>query len=170
MAEIPGLPDWLREVPPAPFAPHDEDADAKRAAWKAWRDDVLRYRIQRQTECYTDPQQIPIERELCKRSCAYFVTMWGNLFEPRTDDPHRISGTFAWVPFARQVEFWDWLDERQKATGADADGVISKARDMGMSWSVWAWASGQAAAAPAHPELLGDGCGRSRRSPGRTSG
>lgn len=140
MAVIPGLPAELREVPPAPSSPFDEDADAKRAAWLAWRDDVLRYRIQRQTACYTDPQQIPIERELCKRSCAYFITIWGNLFEPRTDDPHRVSGNFAWIPFARQVEYWEWLDERLKDRGATADGVVSKARDMGASWSSCAWA------------------------------
>jgi hypothetical protein len=141
MAAIPGLPEHLVEVPPAPSHPDAPDADAKRAAFRAWRDDVLRYRIEYQDACYADPQMQVIDRELCGRSCAYFVTMWGNLFEPRTGDPHRISGTFAWIPFARQVEFWNWLDERLISAGASADGISSKARDMGASWSCCAWAA-----------------------------
>jgi hypothetical protein len=140
MAEIPGLPDELRVIPPAPYAPHDPDAQEKREAWMAWRDDVLRYRIQHQARVFANPQvYVPIERELCRRSCAYFVTMWGNLFEPRTGDPNRISGSFPWVPFERQVEYWEWRDERLAATGPDADGITEKARDMGASWSVCAW-------------------------------
>lgn len=139
-AIVPGLPEDLRVIPPAPYAPHDPEAQDKRDAWRDWRDDVLRYRIQHQADVFADLKfWAPIERELCRRSCAYFVTMWGSLFEPRTGDPNRISGTFPWIPFERQVEFWDWLDDLLLATGPDADGIVEKARDMGASWSVCAW-------------------------------
>ena len=81
MAEIVGLPPDLAVVPDAPYGPHDPLAEEKRAAFRAWRDEVLRYRIMYQDACARDPQMQVIDRELCSRSCAYFITMWCNLFE-----------------------------------------------------------------------------------------
>jgi hypothetical protein len=118
-AVIPGLPDNLRVVPDDP------------ERWSAWSQAVAAYRKLRRRECERDTRQQDIEYERCRRDAAYFITMWGVVFEPRkvADRPPE------WKPFvlfASQVRFVRWIDavnaQEDKGRG---DGVVEKSRDMG---------------------------------------
>lgn len=133
MAVIPGLPESLREVPPAPHSRDDPHADRKRADWRSWRDRVIAYRNHRHTLCATDKRQRDIELALCANSRAYFLTIWGTLHEPRRRKSAKGDPPF--IPFAKQVELLDQLDASLRAEeGDDQDFVVSKCRDVGATW------------------------------------
>lgn len=83
MAIIPGLPDDLKHVPPAPFSHTDPDADEKRAAWRAWRYRVMQYRVQRHKDLRDDPGLIEFERAKCAQHPAYWAAIWLRVYEPR---------------------------------------------------------------------------------------
>jgi hypothetical protein len=138
---IPGLPDYLRAVPPAPDGPTDPLAAQKRREWHDWAFDLRKYRVQRAQELKDDPSKIPFEVRKCALSPSYFMAMWAWLYEPRQDTRFGIAaGTKPWLPFAIQVELIDWIEERMAAEGSDRDGVVSKSRDMGASWVFCCWA------------------------------
>lgn len=133
MTEIPGLPEQLRIVPPAPVSRDDPKAARKRAAWLTWREQVKGYRAHRAGLCATDALQQQIELVKCAQSRAYFLAMYGTLHEPR----RRKSGTGQppFIPFAKQVDLLDMLDESLHAEeGDDQDIVVSKCRDVGATW------------------------------------
>lgn len=144
MAEIPGLPAELRTVPPGPASPDDPDRHKKREAWRDWRDAVIRYRVQRSQECADNSDHQQIENRKCAQSPAYWLTVWGVLYEPRRRK--RIKGTDTpFIPFPKQVDllqfFQDCLAEDD---GPLVDGVVSKCRDVGASWvmcafALWGW-------------------------------
>lgn len=83
MTMIPGLPPHLASIPPAPLSPDDPEADAKRRAWRAWRYQVHRYRVERHILLTREPDLRPIEAQLCANHPAYFAAMWLRVFEPR---------------------------------------------------------------------------------------
>ena len=134
---IAGLPDGLRYVPPAPSSPFAEDADAQREAWRAWAHALRISRLERRQQLKETPELIPYEIERCRRSAAYFVAMWGWLFEPR---PEQGGGTKPWLPFEVQIRLIDWMDARMaEPSASDRDGIVSKARTLGYSWVTCAW-------------------------------
>lgn len=135
---IPGLPPDLTNVPPAPAGPHDPEGAAKRWQWIEWSRKLAIYRVDRKHQLATHPELIPLEREKCRRSPAYFLSVWGWIFEQRTE---RGGGEKAWLLFPAQVQMMDWLDARMECEDADRDGVISKCRDMGASWTFCGWAT-----------------------------
>lgn len=136
--QIPGLPDHLTWVPPAPDSPHDANGTAKREAWIAWSHDLSRYRVERKYAIAQNPDLIPMEREKCRRYPAYFLAVWGWIFEQRSE---RGGGEKPWLLFPAQIEMLNWLDARMESPDADRDGVISKCRDMGASWTFCGWAT-----------------------------
>jgi len=128
----------LAEVPPAPLGPDDPERAAKQAAFVAWVRAVRLARIERADACTQNPAAAELERERCRRSAAYFLAMWGTIYEPRTRGGR--GGYNPWIPFARQVEMLDWIEHVMVQDGADADGVVSKCRDVGATWTFCGWA------------------------------
>jgi hypothetical protein len=142
MTVIPGLPIHLQEVPAAPASPDATDGAAQRQAWLDWRNDILRYRVQRRHELDAHPDLIPFEVARCAAHPAYFAAVWMSIFEPRT----RATGTgyMPFVPFAKQVDVMDALLWTLGQTDENADAVWSKCRGWGASWigcllALWGW-------------------------------
>lgn len=134
---IPGLPDHLVVVPPAPNRPDDPQGDEKRAAWEAWALGLAKYRAQRRKELYDNPSLRPLELKRCEASVKYFMAVWGTIYEPRHEPEHGIiGGNKPWLPFEAQVRMLDWIDARMASGGADRDGIVSKSRDMGATWTM----------------------------------
>jgi hypothetical protein len=135
LATIPGLPLELQAVPPAPAYRGDPRADELRADWRAWREKVIKHREWRHAQCANDPRQQEIETMLCARSRSYFLTIWGTLHEPRRRKSAKGDPPF--IPFEKQVILLDELDAALKAEeGDNQDLIISKCRDVGMTWAL----------------------------------
>jgi len=137
-----GLPAHLREVPPAPDGPNDPDRVAKRDAWRAWVYAMRQHRAELHQLVAENPDLIPIELRKCENDPAYFMAMYGTLFEPRSRN--RRGGYIPWIPFARQVQLIRWWQACMMADDETADGALSKSRDVGASWefcliAVWGW-------------------------------
>lgn len=118
-AVIPGLPENLQVVP----------ADPDR--WTEWSAAVYAYRKMRRRECERDIRQQEIEYERCRRDPAYWITVWGVIFEPRKvgDRPPE------WKPFIlfhSQVHMVRWIEHVIASDeNGRGDGVCEKSRDMG---------------------------------------
>lgn len=137
---IEGFPDeyaHLRHVPPAPSSAADEFAPEKRAAWLAWATELARFRVKRKLELKEHPELAAVERAKCRVSPAYFMAVWGWIFEQR---PELGGGDKPWLPFPAQVDLINWFENRMESIGPDRDGVVSKCRDMGASWTCCCWA------------------------------
>ncbi len=109
-----------------------------------WRDGVIQYRAKRVAECANDPQQQNLETMKCARNPAYWLTVWGVLYEPRRRK--RLAGTDTpFVPFPRQVDMLAFFQTcLREDDGPLVDGVVSKCRDVGASWvmcafALWGW-------------------------------
>lgn len=118
-AIVPGLPENLRVVP--------DDPDR----WRRWSKAVEAYRAKRRRECARDVRQQGLEYERCRRDPAYWILVWGVIFEART-----VEGTPPqWKPFILfpiQVKMVRWI-EGVLATDEQGrgDGIVEKSRDMG---------------------------------------
>jgi len=160
------LPGTLGTVPPPPDGSDDPDGDAKRAAWFAWRDDVIAYRRHRWLACgervdgitgeplppsfpRTAPDEIiearAQELDACRRDPAYFLTVWCALKETRADapdedesaEPEDPPGWIPAIPYGFQVAMLRWFNDRVRLRRA---GLVSKSRDMGATWLACIWA------------------------------
>jgi hypothetical protein len=137
---IEGFPDeyaHLRYVPPAPSSTTDPDAPEKRASWEAWALELARYRLKRKAFLTEHPEWVAAEKAKCRLSPAYFMATWGWIFEQR---PERGGGDKPWLPYPVQIDLVQWFDARMDSLGSDRDGVVSKCRDMGASWTCCLWA------------------------------
>ena len=129
---IPGLPAHLREVP----------LDAQ--DWRQWREQVAAHRERIRRSCLTSEKQRQVQYALCRRDPAYFMTMFGVVFEPR-DVSGRPPQWMPFIPFGFQVQFVRWWQHvmAQNEMGR-GDGITEKSREMGYTWMmcvimVWAW-------------------------------
>jgi hypothetical protein len=143
VAVILGLPPELSTVPPAPASPDAEDADARRDAWRAWRQAVHEYRTLRHIELQRHPDLIPFEAAKCAQDPAYWMAIWLRVFEPR----QRASGYgyLPFIPFAAQVNVLNRLRWVLEQEDQNADAIWSKSRGWGASWlgcvfGLWGWA------------------------------
>lgn len=121
-AKIRGLPPNLEIVPNDP------------AQWRVWKDAIMAYRQARRKACAADVAQQNVERELCRRDTAYFLCIWGVIFEPRSVE----NAPPSWKPFILfpfQVQMVRWIEHiltlNPDASNGRGDGVIEKSRDMG---------------------------------------
>lgn len=118
-AVINGLPENLRVVP----------NDAER--WRAWAKAVEAYRVKRRRECDRDTRQRGIEYERCRRDPAYFIAVWGVIFEPREVEGEPPQ----WKPFILfpiQVQMIRWIEMvNNTSENGRGDGIVEKSRDMG---------------------------------------
>lgn len=71
-----------------------------------------------------------------KLHCKTDVVYWCNTYV-KTHDPRRKPAFLPFVLFPRQVEFLQWLDERQRL---EEDGLVEKSRDSGLTWMCAAYA------------------------------
>lgn len=135
--DIPGLP----PLPPTPTSRDGHDA-AWRQAWRDWRDAVLAERDDLDEECEADADAREDALALCAADPAYWLAMVGWVFEPRLKGGR--GGDSPFVPYPFQIRMLRWLQARLDADGPDGDGLVSKARDMGASWTacafvLWGW-------------------------------
>ena len=140
MTEIRHLPDHLRIVPPAPLSPDDPDANEKREAFLAWRTDVYRFRVERQSEMLRYPELQAVERFKCADDPAYWLAIYGTILEPRPDRSAAGGGHLPYIPFGKQVDLLRWVDDILQSRGAEGDGVVSKSRDVGATWMFCSYA------------------------------
>lgn len=137
MTVILHLPDDLQEVP------HD------RHQWAAWRDRLRVHRIATRQRADRDPTLQAIERARCAASPAYWLAMYGWVFEQRDriTDLGEVGGNMPAIPYAFQVDLLEWIQARMAANKfegrKDNDGVVSKARDSGFSWTFAAYVTHQ---------------------------
>ena len=74
-----------------------------------------------------------VELKLCQTSILHWMLWWTWCYEPR-----EIGGSETpFVPWPRQVEFLEWLKEREKS---QTEGVCVKSRDTGVTWLCAAFA------------------------------
>lgn len=103
-----------------------------RKRYFAWREEVYRYRDERDEWLDLNPEDRAAELIMCADDPAYWLATWGWIDEPREVDDEGFDGTRPFVPFAGQVHvirrFQDTLDERIR------DLYISKSRGWGASW------------------------------------
>jgi hypothetical protein len=123
-AVIPGLPEGLRVVPSDPIL------------WRQWSMSVRAYRELRRRECAKDIRQQNIEYERCRRDPAYFLCIWGVIFEARSVE----GSPPAWKPFILfhyQVQMIRWLEILMVTEeNGRGDGIWEKSRDMGATFIV----------------------------------
>lgn len=142
MLTIPGLPDHLRDVPEPAIAPDDPDAEAKRQQWFDWAEDMRRYRLDRALLTEQDDTIRAFEQRRCAEHPAYWLAVYGWIYEPRAEREEPDERPF--LPYGFQVMTLDWFLATLGKRGAEADGVLSKSRDMGASWlmcafALWGW-------------------------------
>lgn len=157
---IPFLPRELATVPRSPLSPDDPQRYAKALAWHAWREGIIRFRIQRRAEVQAKPDLMAVEMAMCAKSWAYWICIWGFIFEPRNADNEAgevdddaefddtdneeadtfIQGdTLHWIPFDRQIECVRELNRCLRRRGSLAHMALSKSREVGASWVVVSW-------------------------------
>jgi hypothetical protein len=115
----------------------------------AWRADVLVFREYIHRVCDKDHTQRAIQIRLCADDPAYFMLVFGVLYEPRPtvdiillddgaeDTVDRPPGWYPWVPFAFQVDVIRWFQQIMATTydkRGRGDGILEKSRELGVSW------------------------------------
>ena len=139
---IAGLPADLAVIPPDPSGPSDPDRFQKRLDWEAWASRIMVYRSAILDLCAQHPEFIAIERARCAIDPLYLLAVYGYLYEPRKRKGR--GGYIPWIPFARQAQMIRWYQWTRQQEDENGDGVCSKTRDMGASWTmcfcfVWEW-------------------------------
>lgn len=134
---------WLPPVPQSP------------AEWENWEAQVLEHRIRTIWETQNNPDLWAREIARCDLSFEYMANTYGVIYEARDEeeyDPEYIeagdysfvtdedyadvssrSGIIPYIMYPFQIDVADWWRERMKSRGPQGDGVIIKARDMGLS-------------------------------------
>jgi hypothetical protein len=142
MPAIPGLPANIGYCPDAPTSPDDERGDELRQSWRLWSEELRRYRVTRQMECDEDDVIRAIEMRKCSEHPAYWLAVWGWIYEPRAQREETDERPF--LPYGFQIDTLNFFLKTLNERGAAADGIISKSRDMGASWlmcafALWGW-------------------------------
>lgn len=143
-ARIQFVPDHLAVVPPAPRTADDPDGDDRRRAFRNWYEAIYRFRVQKHADLANIPDLIPLELHRCANDFAYWLTIYGTIFEPRNDRTNLGGGDLPFIPFAKQVELARFLLWTLTQKGPESDAAVSKTRDVGASWVVcalamWGW-------------------------------
>lgn len=143
-AFIKGLePYGLGRVPGCDRAdPRMAEPDAEwRLAWREWRRDLAKVRVEILLAAQEDEQVRAVQRALCAKDPAYWLAIYGTVYEPRPREGEDNDKPF--TPFAFQVNLLDWF-LAHTASPKKYDGFVSKSRGLGGSWifcagAVWAW-------------------------------
>ncbi len=103
-------------------------------------DAIFRKRAERLERLRADPALLPSLRAFYAEHPMEFINDWGMTFDPRNPEIG-LPATVPFVLFPKQQEFVLWIVDRWFGR---EDGVVEKARDMGVSWlcvgvAVWIW-------------------------------
>lgn len=139
---IEGLPANLATVPAGPSGPDDPFRQEKRDAWEEWSWAIRAHRAEILQDVLRYPELEIVEKRRCANDPAYFIAMYGYLFEPRNNNGR--GGYNPWIPFERQIQMIRWVTDAMQSDDETADGVLSKCRDVGASWMMcgiflWMW-------------------------------
>ena len=74
----------------------------------------------------TDSRLQALDRERCRRDIVWGISQWAWTFDPRQKEAF-----LPFEPFPKQVEFIEWLTERERTS---TDGLAEKTRDSGLTW------------------------------------
>jgi hypothetical protein len=145
-AFIPGLAALdpsLGRVPGCnPDDPHFRDPEAAwRTDWFDWRKRIAPVVYDINRHAAADPEFRALELAQCAKDPAYWLTVYGWIYEPRPragEDPDK-----PYFPMAFQVHLLNWF-LHHAAQPDKYDGFVSKSRGLGASWifcagAVWAW-------------------------------
>lgn len=135
---IEGFPESIAEVP--------ETA----REWLLWRDKVLAFRELIHRKAEEGPQQRAAIAKLAANDPAFFMAIFGVLFDPKGDPDMRVNedgevepmekppAWYPWIPYPFQVETIRWYQEvrsHRHGSKGRGDGVVEKSRDMGITWT-----------------------------------
>ena len=123
---------FLGDVPQGSDRPDDPDVHARAEAWEHWSQDIRIYRQWVLRELEAHPELERIEWLKCQHDIAYFINVYGWIFEARGNRGR--GGYTPWVLFERQVDLIRWFEACMAAIDEKADGLVSKCRDVGASW------------------------------------
>lgn len=116
------------------FSPDLANVPMDQEGWVAWRTRVKAYRVLRRRQCEDSRSQQQIEMERCAADPAYWMVMYGAVFEPRALNGNP-PAWYPWVLFPYQVGMVRWIQHTMKQEeNGRGDGVVEKSRDMGASW------------------------------------
>ena len=133
MPRIDGLPDHLRDVP------------TSQEGWLTWKEDIALYREWVKRTCESDQAMQAVVTALCTKDPAYFLTIFGVIFEPRQRGTQR-PGWYPWTLYASQVDLIRFIEgaaSRHDDPTGKGDGVIEKSRDMGATWTLCGYVAHQ---------------------------
>lgn len=104
--------------------------------WEHWARLMLVQRERIHAQCERDPAAQRLQRALCKQphglGVAYFLIMFGWIYEPREEDD---MTTMPFLLYPRQAELLFAIDGvMQKPKGWDSSMAIPKARGVGATW------------------------------------
>ena len=128
----------IQNLPPTPKTP---------AGYASWREKVMAHRLtvlkatNQRSANWREARKVEIER--CRQDRLYLANVYGTIYESRPDesDENRAnSGYLPLIMYPFQIHVWDWLDQRMATTGKYGDGVMPKARTMGISNITVFWA------------------------------
>jgi hypothetical protein len=122
--------------------PHLPQLPTSREDWPRFYRETVEHRIDRAIACSASEASRIEEIVRCERDGRYWLATHGAIYEARTDHfgEGSRSGIIPWVPYPFQFAVWDWLEERLRSRGAQGDGLLPKARDMGLSNLIGAFA------------------------------
>ena len=113
--------------------------------WFKWKDAVMKHRLAVLLETSeknpTHKQARAREIQRCAADRLYLANVYGTIYEARPDeDEERQAGYIPFIMYPFQIETWEWLDQRMTSKGSEGDGMIVKARTMGLSNVTTFWA------------------------------
>ena len=146
----------IRDIPWLPPVPQTT------SQWHDWEERVLDHRIAMLQETEFSEEARAREISRCDLSAHYLVNTYGVIYEARGEEAYTEvqeakqeqaaeegtevyadgdlrSGLIPYIQYPFQIEFFDWLTGRMLGTGSNGDGMVIKARDMGLSNSVVFW-------------------------------
>jgi hypothetical protein len=139
---IPHLPPALQRVPSwldRPEAPRD---DTWRSEWAEWAETLRQFRKDATYRAETDLSYRRAQLTSAAADPAYFLAVFGHIFEPRTTDMGP-PGWYPWCLFPHQVIALRQLQEAWVSKKPRSDVVWEKSRDMGASWLSMGWCAHQ---------------------------
>ena len=130
---IPALPPSLQRIPSWLDTPEDPSNQEWRQKWPIWGDNLIDFRVWKAEQTAKNPSLRHQEIEACANDTAYFLAVYGWIFEPRDTDLGD-PGWYPWCLFPHQVialRQWEqaWVSPKPRS-----DVVWEKSRDMGATW------------------------------------
>lgn len=142
---------------PVSHVPHLPESPTRREDWPRYERELLEHRVQVLWETSIDCPDYEYYRareiERVARDGRYWLATYCAIYEARPDeeadlDPEtealldtQRSEVIPFIPYPFQYQVWDWFEALMRTRGAKGDGLIAKARDMGLSNMACAFAA-----------------------------